>query len=135
MPNAAAARAAIPNIANSVNEMSVIIKNTCMPSVASIFVKPSIPKQTTVPVKPTIKPVTIKTRNILTIIILLTPIVKIRSNRHCTNPGQQKEQKIINKSGHLLPPEIRASFDWHNPVDKDTQLLERLLKARPRSPA
>lgn len=82
------AAAAIPNIANSVNEMSVIVKNTCMASVASIFVKLSIPKQTTVPVKPTIKPEAISINNILTRIISLTPIVKIRSNRHCTNPGQ-----------------------------------------------
>lgn len=133
MPNAAAARAAIPNIANSVNEMSVIIKNTCMPSVASIFVKPSIPKQTTVPVKPTIKPVAISTRNILTIIISLTPIVKIHSNCYCTNPGQQKEQEIINEPSHLSPPEIHASFGRHNPADKGTQLLERLPKAHPRS--
>lgn len=129
------AAAAIPNIANSVNEMSVIVKNTCMASVASIFVKLSIPKEITVPVKPTIKPVTIRTRNILTIIISLTPIVKIHSDRYCTNPGQQKEQKIINKSGHLLPPEIRASFDWRNLADKGTQFPERLPKACQRSPA
>lgn len=117
--------ATIPNIANSVNETSVIIKNTCMTSVASIFVKLSIQKVITVPVKPTIKPVAISIRNILTTIISLTPIVKIRSNRYYTNPGQQKEQKIINESGHLLPPEIRASSDRHNPVDKGTLLLER----------
>lgn len=129
------AAAAIPNIANSVNEMSVIIKNTCMPSVASIFVKPSIPKQTTVPVKPTSKPARISIKNILTIIISLVPIVKIYSNYYCTNTDQQKEQKIINKSGHLLPPEIHASFDWHNLADKDIQFPERLPKARPRSPA
>lgn len=129
------AAAAIPNITNSVNEMNIIIKNTCMASVASIFVKLLIPKEITMPVKPTIKPVTIRTRNILTIIISLTPIVKIHSNRYCTNPGQQKEQKIINESGHLLPPEIHASFDWHNLADKDIQFPERLPKARPRSPA
>ena len=125
--------AKIPNTANSANETSVIIKNTSMASVASIFVKLSIQKVITVPVKPTIKPVTISIRTILTIIISLTPIVKIRSNRHCTNPGQQKEQKIINKSGHLLPPEIRASFDWRNLADKGTQFLERLPKTCPRS--
>lgn len=127
--------ATIPNTANRANETSAIIKNTCMASVASIFVKLSIPKEITVPVKPTIKPVIIKTKNILTIIISLTPIVKIRSNRYCTNPGQQKEQKIINESGHLLPPEIRASFDRHNLADKGTLLLERLPKACQRSPA
>lgn len=129
------AAAAIPNIANSVNEMSAIVKNTCMASVASIFVKLSIPKEITVPVKPTIKPVTIRTRNILTIIILLTPIVKIHSDRYCANPGQQKEQKIVNESGHLSPPEIHASFDWHNPADKGIQFPERLPKACQRSPA
>ena len=125
----------IPSIANSVSETSVIIKNTCMTSVASIFVKLSIQKVITVPVKPTIKPVTISIRTILTTIISLTPMVKILSNCYGANPGQQKEQKIINKSGHLLSPEIRASSDWHNPVDKGTQLLERSPKARPRSPA
>lgn len=127
--------ATIPNTANRANETSAIIKNTCMTSVASIFVKLSIQKVITVPVNPMIKPATISIRNILTIIISLTPIVKIHSNCYGANPGQQKEQKIINKSGHLLSPEIRASSDWHNPVDKGTQLLERSPKARPRSPA
>lgn len=125
--------ATIPSIANSVNETSVIIKNTCMTSVASIFVKLSIQKVITVPVKPTIKPVTISIRTILTIIISLTPIIKIHSNCYSANPGQQKEQKIINEPGHLLPPEIHASFGRHNPADKGTQLLGRLPKACPRS--
>lgn len=127
--------ATIPNTANRANETSAIIKNTCMTSVASIFVKLSIQKVITVPVNPMIKPATISIRNILTTIISLTPIVKIRSNRYCTNPGQQKEQKIINESGHLLPPEIRASSDRHNPADKGTQLLERLPKVCPQLPA
>lgn len=87
MLNAAAAR---PSIANSVNETSVIIKNTCITSVASIFVKLSIQKVITVPVKPTIKPVTISIRTILTIIISLTPIVKILSNGYCTDRAEKK---------------------------------------------
>lgn len=127
--------ATIPNTANRANETSAIIKNTCMASVASIFVKLSIQKVITVPVNPIIKPATISIRNILTIIISLTPIVKIHSDRYCTNPGQQKEQKIVNEPGHLLPPEIRASFDWRNLADKGTQFPERLPKACQRSPA
>ena len=82
--------ATIPNTANRANETSAIIKNTCMASVASIFVKLSIQKVITVPVKPTIKPVTISIRTILTIIISLTPIVKILSNGYCTDRAEKK---------------------------------------------
>lgn len=103
--------AKIPNTANSANEMIVIVKNTIMARSASIFVKLSIPKQTTVPVKPTSKPARISIKNILTISISLAPIVKIHSNHHCANPSQQKEQKVINESGHLLPPVIHTSFE------------------------
>ena len=150
MLNATAER---PNTANSTNEMIVIVKNTIMAPSESIFVKLSIPKQTTVPVKPTIKPVIIKTRNILTIIISLTPIIKICPNSYCAKPYQQKEQEVMNESNrvfplvickeqevinepdHPLPPVIRASFDRHNLADKGTQLPERLPKACQRSPA
>lgn len=145
--------ATIPNIANSVNETSVIIKNTCMASVASIFVKLSIPKQTTVPVKPTIKPEAISINNILTRIISLTPIIKIRSNSYYAKPYQQKEQEVMNESNHVfplvickeqevinepdhpLPPVIRASFDRHNPADRGTPFPERSLKGPSRSSA
>ena len=146
MLNATAER---PNTANSVNEMIVIVKNTIMAPSASIFAKLSIPKQTTVPVKPTIKPVAISTRNILTIIISLTSIVKICPNSYCAKPYQEKEQEVMNESNrvfllvickeqevinepdHLSPPESHASFGRHNPADKGTLLPERLPKARP----
>lgn len=81
--------AKMPNITNSANEAIVIVKNTIMARSASIFVKLSIPKQTTVPVKPTSKPARINIKNILTIIISLIPIVKIYSNYYCTNTDQQ----------------------------------------------
>ena len=83
--------AKIPNTANSANEMIAIVKNTIMARSASIFVKLSIPKQTTVPVKPTSKPARISIKNILTKIISLAPIVKIYSNYYCTNTDQQTE--------------------------------------------
>ena len=82
MLNATAER---PNTANSVNEMIVIVKNTIIAPSASIFVKLSIPKQTTVPVKPTIKPEAISINNILTRIISLTSMIYIFSNCYCAN--------------------------------------------------
>ena len=82
--------AKIPNTANSANEMIVIVKNTIIARSASIFVKLSIPKQTTVPVKPTSKPARISIKNILTIIISLTPVIKILSNGYCTDRAENK---------------------------------------------
>ena len=87
MLNATAER---PKIANSTNEMIVIVKNTIMAPSASIFVKLSIPKQTTVPIKPMIKPEAISINNILTRIISLTPIVEPVSNTQSTNRAQQE---------------------------------------------
>ena len=82
--------AKIPNTANSANEMIVIVKNTIMARSASIFVKLSIPKQTTVPVKPTSKPARISIKNILTIIISLTLVIKILSNGYCADRAENK---------------------------------------------
>lgn len=82
--------AKIPNTTNSANEVIVIAKNTIMARSASIFVKLSIPKQTTVPVKPTSKPARISIKNILTIIISLAPIIKILSNGYCTDRAENK---------------------------------------------
>ena len=74
------ATAKIPDTASSVSEMIAIVTNAIMARSASIFVKLSIPKQTIVPVKPTIKPEAISINNILTINISVTPVIVIVSN-------------------------------------------------------
>lgn len=82
--------AKIPTTANSVNEMIAIVTNAIRAPSASIFVKLSIAKQTIVPVKPTIKPEAISINNILTIIISVTPVIKILSNGYCTDRAENK---------------------------------------------
>ena len=82
--------AKIPNTANSANEMIVIVKNAIRARSASTFVKLSILKQTTVPIKPMIKPEAISINNILTIIISLAPVIKILSNGYCTDRAENK---------------------------------------------